>query len=104
MSMEELLQLGLARLRTLSPDLRTWGLSATLGNLDEARHTLLGPGREGVLVQGKTPKRLTVDTLLPPRTDRFPWAGHLGLSMLPQVVEEILKLEGAESCPVLFED
>ena len=36
-----LLQLCLARLRTLAPALRTWGLSATLGNLDEARDVLL---------------------------------------------------------------
>lgn len=82
-------QLAIARLRRWNPALMVWGMSATLGNLDEAQHTLLGPGRDGVLVQGKTPKRLTVDTLLPPRTDRFPWAGHLGISMLPQVVEEI---------------
>ncbi|MDR7148987.1 ATP-dependent Lhr-like helicase [Hydrogenophaga palleronii] len=82
-------QLAVARLRHLNADLMVWGMSATLGNLDVAQHTLLGPGRDGVLVQGKTPKRLTVDTLLPPRTDRFPWAGHLGISMLPQVVEEI---------------
>lgn len=82
-------QLAIARLRRCNPALMVWGMSATLGNLDQARHTLLGPGCEGVLVQGKTPKRLIVDTLLPPRTDRFPWAGHLGISMLPQVVDEI---------------
>lgn len=83
------MQLAMARLRRWNPGLMVWGMSATLGNLDVARHTLLGPGCEGVLVQGKTPKRLTVDTLLPPHTDRFPWAGHLGIGMLPQVVQEI---------------
>jgi ATP-dependent Lhr-like helicase len=82
-------QLAMARLRRWNPGLMVWGMSATLGNLDVAQHTLLGPGVEGVLVQGKTPKRLTVDTLLPPHTDRFPWAGHLGIRMLPQVVDEI---------------
>ncbi len=65
-----------------------WGMSATLGNLEEAMHTLLG--REGgTLVRGAVPKKLIIDTLLPPRAERFPWGGHLGLTMLPQVIEEI---------------
>ena len=34
-------ELGLARLRRWNPKLRTWGLSATLGNLDEALERLL---------------------------------------------------------------
>jgi len=83
------LQLALARLRRWQPELMVWGMSATLDNLEQARRTLLGPGRKGRLIQGKTPKTLVVDTLLPPRAERFPWAGHLGLAMLPQVVTEI---------------
>ena len=84
-------QLAIARLRRWNPALRIWGMSATLGNLDEAMHTLLGPqaAEAGRMVRGQTPKQLTVDTLLPPRVDRFPWGGHLGLAMLPSVVNEI---------------
>ncbi|MCM5570835.1 ligase-associated DNA damage response DEXH box helicase [Burkholderiaceae bacterium FT117] len=82
------LQLALARLRRLNPRLLVWGLSATLGNLDEARDVLLA-GRPGRLVQGRLAKRLVVDALLPGRTGRFPWAGHLGLSMLEAVVREL---------------
>jgi ATP-dependent helicase Lhr and Lhr-like helicase len=67
-----------------------WGMSATLGNLDEAMHTLLGHSN-GTLVRGAGPKKLVIDTLLPPRAERFPWGGHLGLTMLPQVIEEIDK-------------
>ena len=81
-------QLALARLRRWSPGLSVWGMSATLGNLGEAMHTLLGHG-QGRLVQGRVDKPLVIDSLLPPRADRFPWAGHLGLTMLPQVVDEI---------------
>lgn len=82
------LQLALARLRRFSPALQVWGLSATLGNLDEAMRVLLAdvPGR---LVQGRVPKRLLVDTLLPDAAGRFPWAGHLGMRMLGPVVAEI---------------
>ena len=81
-------QLALARLKTWNPTLATWGMSATLGNLEEAMHTLLGQ-TSGVLVRGATPKKLVIDTLLPSQTQRFPWAGHLGLAMLPQVIAEI---------------
>ena len=83
-------QLALARLRRWSPPLSVWGMSATLGNLDEAMHTLLGH-TGGTLVRGAVPKKLVIDTLLPPRAERFPWGGHLGLTMLPQVIEEIDK-------------
>ena len=68
--------------------LLVWGMSATLGNLQEAMQTLLGHG-DGTLVQGKVAKKLVIDSLLPAHVERFPWGGHLGLSMLPQVVEEI---------------
>ncbi len=45
------LELCLAHLRVLSPSLRTWGLSATLANLDEACIALVGKGREGELIR-----------------------------------------------------
>jgi ATP-dependent helicase Lhr and Lhr-like helicase len=80
-------QLALARLRQWNPGLIVWGLSATLGNLTHAMEVLNPQG--GRLVQGKIPKELRVDTLLPPEIERFPWSGHLGISMLPQVVQEI---------------
>ena len=85
-------QLALARLQGWNPPLQVWGMSATLGNLQEAMDTLLGatagPGG-GLLVRGAQEKALRIDTLLPPVAQRFPWAGHLGLSMLPQVAAEI---------------
>ncbi|WP_082926487.1 ligase-associated DNA damage response DEXH box helicase [Cupriavidus sp. D384] len=84
-------QLALARLHQWQPDLCVWGLSATLGNLDHARDVLLAgiPATRRVLVHGHTPKTLIIDTLLPDAAGRFPWAGHLGLSMLPHVLREL---------------
>ncbi|EKT4456924.1 ligase-associated DNA damage response DEXH box helicase [Pseudomonas putida] len=81
------LQLALARLRHWHPGLPTWGLSATLGNLQHALDVLLPQG--GLLVQGRQDKALQVDTLLPAVIERFPWAGHMGLKMLDQVCHEI---------------
>lgn len=81
-------QLALARLKRWNPGLVVWGLSATLGNLGEAMHTLLGD-EHGCLVQGRVDKPLIIDTLLPHEPGRFSWGGHLGAQMLLPVVEEI---------------
>jgi ATP-dependent Lhr-like helicase len=81
-------ELLLARLRRISSEVRTWGLSATLGNIDIAMETLLG-SRNGRLVRGLVPKSVVIDSLIPPTMERFPWAGHLGVNMLPQVLEAI---------------
>ncbi|WP_236185252.1 ligase-associated DNA damage response DEXH box helicase [Pseudomonas juntendi] len=89
------LQLALARLRRWHPGLPTWGLSATLGNLQHARDVLLPEG--GLLVQGRQDKALQVDTLLPGAIERFPWAGHMGLKMLDQVSREV---DASASCLV----
>ena len=83
------LQLALARLRRWQPNLITWGLSATLGNLQHAMDVLIPAAINPILVQGKLTKDLLIDTLLPAGIERFPWAGHLGLRMLPQVVKQI---------------
>lgn len=80
-------QLALERLRSWRPAMMTWGLSATLGDLDHARQVLAGPHAD--LVSGLLPKPLTVDTLVPDTVERFPWAGHLGLSMRDAVIREI---------------
>ncbi len=84
-------QLALARLRQRRPALAVWGLSATLGNLDEAMHSLLGPKppSPGLLVRGRIDKQLLIDTLLPREPGRFSWGGHLGAQMLQPVVDEI---------------
>ena len=80
-------QLALARLRRWNPALVVWGLSATIGSLPEAMITLTGPG--GQLVQGRSDKALSIDTLLPKDPGRFSWGGHLGAQMLQPVVDEI---------------
>ena len=36
-----------------------------------------------------------MDALIPPTIQRFPWAGHLGTQMLPQVVEAVEEGETA---------
>ena len=88
-------QLALARLKRWNPQLIVWGLSATLGNLDDAMRVLLGPAVEGALpgrlVQGRVEKSLRIDTLLPEQPGRFSWGGHVGKQMQMPVVAEIEK-------------
>ncbi len=85
-----LLQLNLRRLRDALPALQLWGLSATLGNLDEAREVLLPDIPDAPLVAGARPRPVSLETLLPAHGERFPWAGHLGLSQLQRVLEKLL--------------
>ena len=80
-------ELCLARLRYWFPALRTWGLSATLGNLEEAQSVLLGSRAAGaVVISGDMKKRVELETLIPSNVEKFPWAGHLGLNLLPDVL------------------
>ncbi len=85
-------ELCLARLRAWLPELRIWGLSATLGNLEEARRTLLGSAFPGsVDISADLAKEITIETLIPKEIDRFPWAGHIGTRLAPQAVRHIEK-------------
>ena len=87
-------ELAMAHLRRLHPDLMVWGMSATMANLAEAMRHLLGvcpEGRpiSGALIESQITRKIHVDALIPADPDRFPWAGHLGLKMLPQVMKEL---------------
>jgi len=83
-------ELALARLRQFQPNLRTWGVSATLGNLQNSLKALLGTtGEAGVMVQGAIGKEIVIDSILPQHIDRFPWAGHFGVKIIPQVIAAI---------------
>ena len=84
-----LLELTLARLRALAPALRVWGLSATLGNSEEAMRVLLGPQRSGRLIASGAERPVVIDTLIPTTLDRFPWGGHIGLKQLDAVADAI---------------
>lgn len=84
-------ELGIARLRKLNPNLQTWGVSATLGNLDEALESLLGVNHQGPtrIIQGYKKKKLKIESILPATIERFPWSGHIGGHMVPNVCQRI---------------
>ena len=91
-------ELCLARLRKWNPNLKTWGLSATLGNLQQAMCTLLGENASGVLVNGGINKKFIVKTVIPSNMEKFPWAGHLG----GRLVNEVANLIEKKSTTLVF--
>jgi len=82
-------ELALQHLRTICPQLRTWGVSATLGNITESAETLIGVGNPYRIVRGITEKDVVIESLLPDRIERFPWAGHFGTQMTARVADLI---------------
>ena len=82
-------ELAIARLRTINPALGVWGISATIGNLQEAVEVLLGVDDEKeqyVLVRSKVHKSIEVASVLPDVIEKFPWAGHLGVHLIDKVL------------------
>ena len=84
-------ELALAYLRSFLPVLKVWGISATLGNKDLAREILLGPLENYATVNANINKKIRVKSILPKRMESFPWRGHLGIQLLPQVLKLIKK-------------
>jgi len=84
------MELGLSRLRTVSKQLRIWGISATIGNLEQARAVLLGPETEAlensVMIKANLKKKISVRSIIPKEMETFPWRGHLGIRLLEDVV------------------
>ncbi|MCP9910038.1 ligase-associated DNA damage response DEXH box helicase [Cyanobium sp. BA20m-p-22] len=78
-------ELCLSWLRSQRPALRTWAISATIGNLDEAARSAVGTGAAGApaseprLITAPIARATEIRSLLPESIDGFPWAGHLGL-------------------------
>jgi ATP-dependent Lhr-like helicase len=70
-----------------------WGISATIGNLAEALDTLLGATftGENTIIRASIEKQIAIESVFPDQIERYPWAGHIGIKMLPQVVEIIRK-------------
>ncbi|MDQ6480271.1 ligase-associated DNA damage response DEXH box helicase [Dyadobacter sp. LHD-138] len=87
-------ELALARLRTINPDLQTWGISATIGNLEEAKQVLVGMDaaeEDTVIIKAETRKKILVESILPEKVETLPWAGYMGTKLIDYVVEIVRK-------------
>jgi ATP-dependent Lhr-like helicase len=90
------MQLAISRLAAIKTDLLVWGISATIGNLDEAEDVLFGDmvsPEKRVCVKANIKKEVEIVTVMPDKIENFPWAGHLGLKMLKKIEPLILQSE-----------
>jgi ATP-dependent Lhr-like helicase len=74
--------------------LKIWGISATIGNLQEASEVLLGndfPADRVKMVRANVDKRLQITSVIPDNIESYSWSGHIGLKLLPQVMEIVAK-------------
>ena len=84
------MELALSRLKTVAPGLKVWGISATIGNMEQSLQVLLGSDydkNEHVVIKSDIKKEVEIISVFPDELDRMPWAGHLGIHLLDKAVE-----------------
>ena len=93
------IELALSRLKAINPALKIWGISATIGNLQEASDVLLSsyPGKK-VMIRTELQKRIEIKTIMPEILEKYPWGGHLGIKM----IDKVLPIIHASNSTLLF--
>jgi ATP-dependent helicase Lhr and Lhr-like helicase len=77
-------------------DFSLWGISATIGNLEQAKDVLLSSvldkiKEQPVIVKAKLDKRIEIESVIPDEIEKYPWAGHLGIKLIDKVIPIIEK-------------
>jgi ATP-dependent Lhr-like helicase len=80
----------------INPPLSLWGISATIGNLEESKEVLLSPlkrihsddqsAKYDVIVKAKLRKNVVIESVFPDEIEKYPWAGHLGIKLVDKVI------------------
>lgn len=87
------MELALSRLKVIAPNLRIWGISATIGNLELAQEVLLGTNSEAyknsILIKAHINKKINVISIIPDKMESYPWRGHMGLHLIDEVAKII---------------
>ncbi len=86
-----LVELGICQLRKYVPKLKIWGITATIGNLDEAMEVLIPYNIIKTKVTAKEHKKIEILSVFPDEVEILPWAGHLGQKLADKVVPIILE-------------
>jgi ATP-dependent helicase Lhr and Lhr-like helicase len=76
---------------TVNCQLSLWGISATIGNLEQAQQVLVSPILDKikdppVIVKAKLEKRIEIESVIPDEIEKYPWAGHLGIKLVNKVI------------------
>lgn len=72
--------------------LRIWGISATIGNMEQALEVLV-PDQDvfKIIVKAEVDKKIEIRSILPDHIDMLPWAGHLGHKLAHKLLPIIHK-------------
>lgn len=79
-------------LHTQNPlSISIWGISATIGNLEQAKEVLLAPLKiqhknDGKIIRSDIKKNMVITSIFPDSIEKYPWAGHLGLKLVEKVI------------------
>ena len=83
----------IAQAKANNQPISVWGISATIGNLEQAKEVLLHslfsdkhPGDSGEIIKANIQKNIQVQSIYPDEIEKYPWAGHLGLKMVDKVI------------------
>lgn len=94
-------ELAVSRLVSLQPENppSVFGISATIGNLEQAMEVLLFPllkktdqDPRGILhypikiIRATLPKKMEVLSIFPDEIEKYPWAGHLGIKLVDKII------------------
>lgn len=85
-----MVELGISQLRKYVPKLKIWGITATIGNLDEAMEVLIPYNIKKAKITAKEKKKIDILSVFPDEVEILPWAGHLGHKLADKVVPIIL--------------
>ena len=88
------MELALSRLKTITKKLQIWGVSATIGNLEQAQEVLIGKDydkKKSVLIKAFITKKIRVESIIPEKMETYPWRGHMGLHLVDDAAAIIKK-------------
>ena len=76
---------------TATDKLSIWGISATIGNLEQAKEVLLTSLNDkeqpaGKIIKAIVNKKIEIESIIPDEIEKYPWAGHLGLKLVEKVI------------------
>lgn len=86
-----LVELALSQILRYQKTVKIWGITATIGNLDEAMEVLIPYDLKKTKVVAKENKKIDIIPIFPDEVEVLPWAGHLGAKLVDKVVPVILK-------------
>ncbi|WP_316784020.1 ligase-associated DNA damage response DEXH box helicase [Pedobacter frigiditerrae] len=92
-----LVELAISRIKGLQKankkqHLRVWGISATIGNIEEALDVIEpDTTAKRTIIKAKLNKKIIIKSILPDDIETLPWAGHLGLKLAYKLLPIIEK-------------